>query len=176
MQVTENMEKYTGNLYTQSSEALVGYDHAFARINLGLSDRFANPLPVQFENFIFSRLKFSSDWISSPICRTPTETGETDIADRHHVRMNEMTVTPKAGLVAQFMIPIPIHVKHWTFECRDNPKEIGGAFVADIAGNNDRVEGIFLNRPQFSDSHQIVVDVRKSEQSHFQLPYDERLR
>jgi hypothetical protein len=47
-----------------------------------------------------------------------------------------------------------------------NFEELSGAFVADIAGNDYRVERVFLRRPQFSDSHQIVMDVGESEQFH----------
>jgi hypothetical protein len=81
--------------------------------------------------------------------------------------MNQVEAGSKRRCIIQLVVPIAINVHDWTFERRENPEELGSAFVADIAGHNDRVEAIFLAGPQLSDSHQIVVDVRKREQSHF---------
>lgn len=122
-------------------------------------------------------MDFSSDWIVSPIRRTPAKAGEIDFSDGDYIRLKQVTAGFKTMLVAQFMIPIAIDIHDGAFERRENPEAIGSAGVADIAGNDDRIECIFLRRPQFSDSHQIVVDVRKSEQPHLaSRGYDTRLR
>src|SRR5260370_26711082 len=122
-------------------------------------------------------MDFSSDRIFPPICRTPAKAGKIDFADRDYIRLKQVTAGFKTTLVAQFMIPIAIYIHDGAFERRENPEAIGSARVADIAGNDDRIECIFLQRPQFSDSHQIVVDVRKSEQPHLaSRDCDTRLR
>jgi hypothetical protein len=122
-------------------------------------------------------MDFASDWILSPICRTSAKAGEIDVADRDYIRLNQVTAGFKTTLVAQFMIPIAIYVHDGAFERRENLEAIGRTRVADIAGNDDRIECIFLQRPQFSDRHQIVVDVRKSQQPHLaSRDYDARLR
>jgi hypothetical protein len=122
-------------------------------------------------------MDFSSDRIFSPVRRTSAKAGEIDIADRDDIRLKQVTAGFKTMLVAQFMIPIAVYVHDGAFECRENLEAIGSAGVADIAGNDDRIECIFLQRPQFSDSHQIVVDVRKREQPHLgSRGYDTRLR
>src|SRR5258707_2049464 len=122
-------------------------------------------------------MDFSSDRIFSPVRRTPAKAGEIDIADRDDIRLKQLAAGFKTMLVSQFMIPIAIYIHDGAFERRENLEAIGGAGVFDIAANDDRIECIFLQRPQFSDSHQIVVDVRKCEQPHLaSRGYDTRLR
>ena len=53
--------------------------------------------------FIFGfdlAMEFSSDWIFPPVRWAPAETGEADIADHDHIRMNEVAVVPERGFVA----------------------------------------------------------------------------
>ena len=122
-------------------------------------------------------MDFSSDRIFSPVRWTPAKAREIDFSDRDDIRLKQVTAGFETTLVAQFMIPIAIDVHDGAFERRENLEAIGSAGVADIAGNDDRIECIFLQRPQFSNRHQIVVDVRKSEQSHLaSRGYDTRLR
>jgi hypothetical protein len=74
--------------------------------------------------------------------------------------MNQVAAGSKARFIIQLVVPVAINIQHGTFEGLEYPEELGGAFVADIAGDNDRIEVIFFARSQLPDSHQVVVDVR----------------
>jgi hypothetical protein len=50
------------------------------------SERFHHSFVVAFD----SAIKLSGDRVFPPICRAPAETGEADIADRDHIRMNQV--------------------------------------------------------------------------------------
>ena len=102
----------------------------------------------------------ASEWILAPVRWTTAETCETELTDRYHIRMNQLAAGTEARFIVQLVVPVAINIHHGTFEGLEYPEELGGAFVADIAGDNDRIEVIFLIGPQLPDSHQIVVDVR----------------
>ena len=141
-------------------------------VSLGVPDliRWSGPVLESFnDRFVFrlnSTVQSPGDRIFAPIGRAPAETGETEVADRHDIGMDQPAVRAKRKLVIQFVVPVAVHIHHGTFEACDDPEEFGRAFVADIAGDNDRVEPVLLAIPQLSYSHQVVVDVRKRQQSH----------
>src|ERR1700716_2431414 len=84
--------------------------------------------------------KFQKDRISSPMGRASAETGETDVADRDDIRLDQVAVIPEARVIAEIIVPIAIDIHDRTFESRENLEEASGAFGADVTGDNDRVE------------------------------------
>src|SRR5271156_4723861 len=81
--------------------------------------------------------------------------------------MNKMTIVTVRRPITQFVIPVSKYVENRAIERRKNFKEFDRALASNIACDDDCVEGIPFRCSQFSDSHQVMMDVRKCEQSHF---------
>src|SRR3954467_8764332 len=140
------MEQRSWDCLSQSSNTFMGYDHAPAWINLSFPDYFSYVFPVEFEDSARIRSRFGPlrDRIFAPMRRASTEPSEADVIDCNHVRMDEVALLAKRCFVTQLAVPIAVHVKNGTFERRQNAEKLGGAVVADISGNDDGVERVFL--------------------------------